>query len=205
MPVFLLIRHAENDYVRENRLPGRLPDIHLNEAGRQQAQNLADHLAGFPIKSIYCSPLERAIESAQPLANTLNLEIIQRQGLIELDIGDWQGEKLKTLSKLKLWRTVQGAPSRVHFPGGEWFAEAQHRICLELDELSSLHDSKDIIACFSHSDPIKLAVAFHLGLPIDLFQRITVAPASITTLLITESGSRLINLNFEISFTLPKG
>jgi probable phosphoglycerate mutase len=204
MPTILLIRHGENEYVKKGRMAGRLPDVHLNERGRQQAQVLAERLSGAPIKAIYSSPLERAIETAEPLAKALELEIIPCHGLIETDIGEWAGERIKALSRLKVWKQVQRNPSLFRFPGGETFAEAQHRIAQELAALATRHEAKDLIACFSHSDPIKLAVAFYIGLPLDLFQRLGVAPASVTTLQLGEGGGFLLALNYDFSFNLPK-
>jgi probable phosphoglycerate mutase len=204
MPLFLLIRHGENDYVKKGRMAGRLPEVHLNKRGRAQAAMLGEKLAGAAIKAIYSSPLERALETAAPIAQNYSLEVVPRSGLLEVDIGEWQGERVKTLSRLKIWRTVQGLPSRMRFPGGETFVEAQFRICQELEALAALHDEKEILVCVTHSDPIKLAVAFYLGLPIDLFQRLHVSPASITTLHLDSHGSRLISLNQDVSFELPK-
>ena len=204
MPMFLLIRHGENDYVKTGRLAGRIPGVHLNEAGRRQAQLLADKLSGAAIQAVYSSPLERALETAAPIANALNQAVVVRPDLVEMDFGDWQEKKLKGLSRLKAWKIVQSAPSRMRFPQGETFAEAQHRICQELDTLAREHTPKDIVVCVSHSDPIKLAVAYFLGLPLDLFQRLSVAPGSITALMIGESGSHLLTLNYNLSFSLPK-
>ena len=68
MPLLLLIRHGENDYVKTGKLAGRLPEIHLNEKGQKQAQALAEALTQTPIKAVYSSPLERAMETAQPIA-----------------------------------------------------------------------------------------------------------------------------------------
>jgi probable phosphoglycerate mutase len=204
MPVVLLIRHAENDYVKKGRLAGRLPGVHLNEKGRQQAERLAGLLKQAPLKAIYSSPLERALETAAPLAAAVGLEAIPAPGLIELDVGDWQGQSLKALRRLKVWKTVQYAPSLMRFPNGEAFADAQGRIRQTISELCARHDPKDMIACVSHSDPIKLAAAFFIGLPLDQFQRLHVAPCSITSLLIGDSGSSLLNLNVDLSFTFPK-
>lgn len=204
MALILLVRHGENEYVKTGRLAGRLPGVHLNERGRSQAQAVAEKLAGAPIKALYSSPLERAMETAEPIAAALGLEIVQRAGLIEVDIGEWQGKKLKGLSRQKAWRPVQQTPSLVCFPGGETFAEAQHRICQELMDLARKHDPKDVIVCVSHSDPIKLAVAYFIGLPLDMFQRLGVSTASITALNLTETSSYLLTLNYDLSFTLPK-
>jgi len=203
MPLILLVRHGENDYVKKNLLAGRLPGVHLNEKGRTQAQAVAERLKSVPIKALYSSPLERALETAEPLAKALGVEIVPRPGLIELDIGEWQGLSLKSLQRLKVWRKVQGNPSRYRFPGGEAFLDTQHRICTELEALASMHQPKEIIACVSHADPIKLAVAHYLGMPLDHFQRLFVSPGSITALYLGEMGAQLVTLNYDLSLSLP--
>lgn len=204
MPIVLLIRHGENEYVKKGRLAGRLPGVNLNKDGRKQAKVLAESLVGIPISAVYSSPLERCMGTAKPIAEALGLRLVSRPGLIEIDFGDWQDKKLKGLQRHKLWRVVQGAPSRMRFPNGESFAEAQHRVCQELDALVVQHDPKDVLVCVSHSDVIKLAVAYFIGLPLDLFQRLYIAPASITALNFDEAGNHLLALNYEINFTLPK-
>jgi len=204
MPLVLLVRHGENDYVKKRRLAGRLPGVHLNKKGREQAQALAERLKGSEVKAIYSSPMERAVETAQPIAQVLGLELELRQGLLETDIGEWTGIAIGKVSRQKLWKIVQAAPSMLRFPGGESFAETQSRIVHDLDELCRQHDPKDTIICVSHADPIKLAVAYYLGLGLDNFQRLVVAPASITALHIGEMGGRLLTLNYDLAFTLPR-
>jgi probable phosphoglycerate mutase len=204
MPIFLLIRHGANDYVKKNRLAGRQPGIHLNEKGLAQAKALAEKLKDAPIKAVYSSPLERAMETAAPIAEALQLEVIPHEGLLETDVGEWQDQSLKRLRQLKVWRGVQFSPSQFRFPGGEEFYETQARIRRELEELRALHDPKDLIACVSHADPIKLAVAFYLGLPLDMFQRLVISPASITTLMLGDHGASLLNLNYDGSLNFSK-
>ena len=143
------------------------------------------------------------METALPLATALHKDVIPRDGLLEIDFGDWQDKTLKQLRRRKLWKVVQGNPARMQFPGGETFANAQVRITNELETLSRMHSTKDLIACFSHSDVIRLAVAYYIGTPLDLFQRIAVSPASISTLYIGEFGARVINVNHGISFGFP--
>jgi probable phosphoglycerate mutase len=204
MPTILLIRHGENEYVKKGRLAGRLPGVHLNDNGRKQADDLASKLEKAPIKAVYSSPLDRTMETAEPIARAKGLEIIPRQGLLEVDFGEWQDKTLKSLQRLKLWKVVQGRPSMLRFPGGETFAEAQHRIVQELNTLAAEHDPKDLIVCVSHSDLIKLAASYYLGQPLDLFQRIMIGTASITTLHIHEHHAMVVNLNFSTSFQLPQ-
>jgi len=204
MPFLLLIRHGENEYVQKGRLAGRLPGVHLNENGRRQAQELAEKLAEAPICTIYSSPLERAVETAQPLAEQLKIEIILREGLLETDYGEWQGKTLKGLKRRKLWQPIQNLPSQVRFPGGESFAECQDRVCRELQSICAGHEAKDVVACVFHADPIKLAVAHYIGLPLDHFQRLSSAPASITALHIADGRASLVTLNYLSSLNFPK-
>jgi probable phosphoglycerate mutase len=195
MPAVLLIRHGENDYVRKGRLAGRLPGVHLNEHGREQAQKLAERLKEAPVRAVYSSPLERAMETAAPIAAAHGLSVVERPALIELDFGDWQDKTLKALRQRKLWKTVQQRPSMMRFPNGETFLEAQVRVAAEIDALCRLHKPDHLIVCVSHSDLIKLAVAYHLGMPLDLFQRIVIAPAAISTLMLGDGHAQVVNVN----------
>ena len=113
MPTFLLIRHGENEYVAKGRLAGRLPGVHLNENGKKQAEAVAKAFVKAPIKAIYSSPMERCMQTAEPLAAALGLEINASQGLIEVDFGSWQDKTLKQLQRRKLWKVVQSNPSRM--------------------------------------------------------------------------------------------
>jgi probable phosphoglycerate mutase len=195
MTVIYLIRHGDNELLGK-RMPGWLPDVHLNDEGRSQAQAVADLLSNVRFKAIYSSPLERAVETAQPLAERLDMEVIPRPGLGELKVGTWEGKTFKQLRRRKLWPLVQRVPSLVRFPEGETFRQAQARVAGELEELRAAHSRKtDRIACFSHSDIIRLAVAYYLGLPLDLFQRLHVSPASISVLALHDGSIRLVKLN----------
>jgi probable phosphoglycerate mutase len=200
MPTLLLIRHGENDYVKQGKLAGRLPGVCLNETGRQQAQRLAELLSKAPLKAVYASPLERALETAAPLAQAHGLDVQVRPALVEIDIGGWTDQLLKALRRRREWKTVQLVPSRFRFPGGETFAECQQRMVNELEALCQQHTEKEIIACVSHADPIKLAVAYFLGLPLDHFQRLGVSPGSITALQLSENNAVLLALNSYSSF-----
>ena len=185
MAVFFLIRHGENDYVGK-RLAGRMPGVHLNEKGKQQAWMIASTLMKAPIKAVYSSPLERAVETATPLANAL--EVCVQPGLTEIDFGRWQGKTGKQMRRMKLWKVVQETPSQMRFPEGESFVEAQTRLCQTIEEIRAKHEDKDVVACFSHSDAISLIVANYLGLPLDNFQRLSVSTASISVLMLMKDA-----------------
>jgi len=190
----LLIRHALNDYVKEQRLAGWTPGIHLNEEGQSQAQALAQRLAGLPLAAIYASPLERAVETAQPLAQAHSLPVQICESLGELRIGDWTGRLLKELEKEEMWPIVQVYPSGARFPGGESMRETQARMVAALDTIREQHAGQTV-AIVSHADPIKLAVAYYTGLHLDLFQRLNISPASVTALAFHRFGPQLVVLN----------
>jgi probable phosphoglycerate mutase len=190
----LLIRHGINDYVKTHRLAGRTPGVHLNEEGIAQAQALAQRLANEKIAAIYTSPMERAQETAEPLAQRLNLALSLEPGVLETDCGEWTGGKIEELSKTDTWRQLQVYPSGVRLPGGESFTEIQARMVATLDALREKH-AHQTIAVVSHADPIRLAIAFYAGSPLDMFQRFVVAPASITEIDFSDFRPSIIRVN----------
>jgi probable phosphoglycerate mutase len=178
--LLLLVRHGSTP-TTGIVLPGRTPGLHLSERGRVQAERVADRLAGLPLDGIYSSPLERTLETAEPTAAHAGLDVNENAGLIECDFGEWTGAALAGLAALPEWQTVQGSPSTFRFPDGESFTEMQERIVGALGVLCAAH-AGGVVACFSHADPIKAAVAHALGIPLDLFQRIVISPGSVSVI-----------------------
>jgi probable phosphoglycerate mutase len=203
MPTLFLIRHGENDLAKRGVLAGRLPGVHLNERGRRQAEDLAQALGQLPIRAVYSSPLERAIETAAPLARVLDVGLRRDAGLIESDVGQWEGKSVRRLALSRYWRIVQRTPSRASHPGGESFVQTQARVVSALERICGLHKPREIIACVLHSDPIKLAVAHFIGLPLDHFQRLGCDTASVTMLALGPGSARLIWLNRQPPFVIP--
>jgi len=194
MTTLFLVRHAANDFVKDGKLAGRLPDVHLNDEGRQQAERLAARMNGVKLDAIYSSPLERAIETAEYLAQPRGLVISIREDLGELDFGQWQGQKIDELNKTDEWKQFQVYPSGTRLPGGESGSEMQARLVRQVQALCAAHP-EGAIAVVSHADTIKAIVAHYAGLHLDLFQRLIVSPASVTVLWIGAWGPRLLRFN----------
>jgi probable phosphomutase (TIGR03848 family) len=194
MTQILLIRHAVNDVMKAKKLAGWLPDVHLNEEGRQQATSLVDRLRDVPLNAIYASPLDRTRETAEPLAQQRGLEVFVRDELGEVRYGDWTGQSLEELSKQDAWKIVQMYPSGMRFPGGEAIREMQARVVGALESLAADHP-RQIVAVFSHADVIKAALAHYLGVHLDLFQRIVIDPASVSVLGLSPWGPRVLRVN----------
>jgi probable phosphoglycerate mutase len=195
MTTVLLIRHGETDFVKTGKMAGRTPGVHLNENGIREAQEIASNLKEAPIKLIYSSPMERTLETARPLAKALGLKIIRSVGLLETDIGAWKGMEIKKARKLPEWKTVQSAPSRFKFPGGESFLDAQTRLVKTLEEIISHQTDNALIACFSHADPIRLILAYYLGMSLDHFQRLSCSTGSVSVLNFNKQNITLLGTN----------
>ncbi len=194
MTRLLLIRHATNDLMENGILAGRMPGVHLNAAGQVQAEALAGRLASVEIAAIYASPLERALETAEIVATPHNLPVAVCEGFNEVHCGHWTGRKIEQLRRRRLWRQIQIAPGPARFPGGESMLEVQERMVAELEHLRAAHP-RQTVAIVSHADPIKAAVAFYIGQPLDLFQRLVIGPASLTALELDSAMPRLLCLN----------
>ena len=192
--LILLVRHGLTPTTGKI-LPGRASGLHLAEAGQTQAQAAADRIAALAsVDAVYASPLERARETAAPIAKAHNLKVHIDKGLLECDFGEWTGAELKKLMKLPEWNTVLRAPSTFRFPSGESFTEMQGRIVNAIDRLRAAHEG-GVVVCVSHADPIKAAVAHAMGTHIDLFQRIVISPCSVTAIAYSAGGPVVLTVN----------
>ena len=194
MTTFYLIRHASNDYLVQNKIAGWLPKIHLNEKGRSEAGHLASRLAHEPIVAIYSSPLERSVETAQPLADILRQKVRISEGLGEIRFGDWTDQSVPGLDEDPNWRRWNSFRSGTQAPEGDIMIEAQARIIREMLRLREIHPS-EAIALVTHGDPIKAAVAYFMGAPLDLFLRIEISPASVSVIALDQDRPRILKVN----------
>ena len=197
----LLVRHGENDFVTTHRLAGRTPAVHLNDKGRNQAQRLVTFLDQQPIRAVYSSPIERCLQTAEPLAAALGLPVCEEIDLLEVDYGEWQGADLRELSKLDAWHRVQHYPSLFRFPAGETLREVQARAVSAIERIRDAHPN-EVVAVFSHGDVIRTTLAHYLGVPLDLFQRIAISTAAVSVLAFVDGRPMVLGVNFTAE--LPK-
>lgn len=193
MTLMLLVRHAVTDATGK-RLSGSTPGIHLSEEGRAEAKGLAERLGPLKLTAVYASPLERCVETAEPIASGRRLEIGILADLEEVGYGQWAGRPIAGLMKTKLWRRIQLLPSSVEFPGGETLSGAQRRAVAALDAIAA-RSPRGVIAAVTHADVIRLALAHYAGVHIDLFQRFTVSPASVSALVLGDRIPRILRVN----------
>jgi probable phosphoglycerate mutase len=193
MTTVLLVRHATCDPVGKS-IAGRAEGVHLNAEGEQQARRVAARLREVPVAAIYSSPLERARETAEHIARGRDLRVESFDAVAEIDFGEWTGCALEALAALPAWRRFNSFRSGTRIPGGELIAEVQARAVAGLASLRDRHPD-GTVAVVSHADVIKAALAYYLGTPLDLMQRLEVAPASVSAVALDAEGVRILALN----------
>lgn len=193
MTVFFFVRHGLTAHTG-HKLSGWMPDVHLTGEGRLQAEAVADRLKDVPLKAVFASPIERTIETAEPIAARHKLKVEVREALGEVEYGNWTNRSLKVLARTKLWGVVQRWPSGARFPEGETLRAVQARAVDEIERIRVAHP-KTAVCCVTHADVIRLVAAHYLGVHIDLYQRIVIGPASITAISIGDMGPVVLSLN----------
>jgi probable phosphomutase (TIGR03848 family) len=192
--VLLLIRHAMCDPVGCS-IAGRAPGIRLNAEGRRQAGALADALGALPLNAVYSSPLDRAIETAEPLALRLGTVVQPMEELNELDFGDWTGRKLEELEPLPLWRAWNETRGSARIPGGERMADVVGRALEGVDRMRRVHDG-ELVAAVTHGDVLRGLLAHLLGMPLDLLHLLEVSPASVSVVRFDGECPRITAVNW---------
>ncbi|HWL65786.1 MAG TPA: MSMEG_4193 family putative phosphomutase [Actinomycetota bacterium] len=193
MTTLWLVRHAVTSHTGK-KLSGWLEGIDLSEEGHQQAEAAAEVLAKIPLEAVYASPLERTVQTARAIARTHRLSVRVARDLGEVQYGKWTNRSMKVLARTKLWTKVQQWPSGARFPDGESLREVQARAIVAVEQLVEEHPRQHI-CCVSHGDVIRLLMAHYLGVHMDLFQRIAIAPGAISSVAIGERGPIVLAMN----------
>jgi broad specificity phosphatase PhoE len=190
---FHLVRHGEHDRVNRT-LCGRMPGVVLNARGRAQACAAGRRLAALQPVRIFSSPLERARGTADIMAQETGCPVEEAPALQEIDCGEWTGKAFEDLHDEPRWKDWNEARSVTRPPGGEMMIEVQARVVNYLAFLRRIYERARLVLV-SHSDVIKAAILFHIGVSLDLFSRIEVAPGSISTMIVGNGGAKLVSLN----------
>ncbi len=194
MTVFYLVRHALHLFGGD-KIAGHTPDVHLSPKGWQQAERLSELLSKVEFEAIYTSPMERTQETASAIAAHQNTQPQVRDEINELDFGDWSGQRLDDLRPQENWKQFNAFRSGMRAPNGELMLETQSRIVTFMQGLRTQHPQGNV-ALVSHGDVIKSAVAYYMGVPIDLFQRIEISPASVCVIAISDYGPWIWGINY---------
>ena len=115
MTTFFLIRHAACGGLGQ-KLWGRTPGICLNEKGEVQAQRLAERFQNIKLDAIYSSPLERALQTATVIAESMKLDVKTCDAANEINFGEWTGKTFDELSRDERWRHFNNRRSMTMIP-----------------------------------------------------------------------------------------
>ncbi len=198
----LLIRHGETDWNLAQRFQGQ-SDIPLNETGRRQAQALAERLAAVPFEAVYCSDLQRAVETARIIVSASNR--MRGSGasgfrpdmrLREVHFGDWEGLtyhkiKAKHPAALAAWEAniFKNAP-----PNGETLEGLALRVQSMLEELRARHPGQTV-SIVAHGGTLQTLICLALNLPPTMYWQFSLSPASLSELAFYPAGAILNSLN----------
>jgi probable phosphomutase (TIGR03848 family) len=188
-----LVRHAAHDLVGK-ALCGRMPGVKLGGEGRAQAERLATRLSRETVAAVQASPLERARETAEPIARHFGLGVEVADAVNEIDVGAWTGTPFGELRDDPRWRLWNSARSVTRAPGGETMLEVQARTVAHMEALRARFADQAVVIV-SHADVIKAALAYCLGLSLDGLQRFDIAPASLSTVVIGDWGAKVLSVN----------
>ena len=196
----LLIRHGETAHNAEQLALGQA-DVPLTERGRAQAQAIAQAYAvardDGPIAAVYSSPLQRAINTARPLAEALGLPVQIEPGLIEMDIGEVEGKTFAELREqypdfMRLWLSDSMAGARM--PGGETLAEVQERAWASVEAIRGRR-ANETVAAVTHNFVILTILCRVLGLPLAQFRRLRHDLGAVSALELTPERQAVLRLN----------
>jgi probable phosphoglycerate mutase len=148
---------------------------------------LAQKLARFRMTAVYSSPLERVVETATPIARAQRLAPVISEELGEFHVGEWEGASLAELEGHPRWKQFNELRSVTRPPGGDLMIEVQMKMIRQLECLRSRH-ADEMVAVVGHCDPLRSALAYYLGIPLDLIARFELSPASVS---IVQAGDAL--------------
>jgi len=159
-----LVRHGTTDWNKEEIFRGRV-DCKLNETGQAEARALAEYFADIPLTAIYSSPLSRAMETGQAIAEAKGLRVISDPNLIDIDFGEWHGLPLREV-RVKysdLYRLWRERPEAITFSGGENLARVRARAWEGLQKVVQENPEKTALI-ISHRVVAKVLICAALGL-----------------------------------------
>jgi broad specificity phosphatase PhoE len=190
---FFLIRHGTHSLLGKT-LAGRMANVHIDSNGSRQAQRLAERLAGERLDLISVSPMDRAQETAAPIARATGAPLETAEAINEIDIGEWTGRAFDEVASDPRWRVWNEARGSARAPGGESMKEVQQRALAHLETLRArLPEGR--AAIISHGDVVRPILLHHLGMPLDSIHRIEVDPGSLSTLVVGDWGAKILSVN----------
>ncbi len=202
MTTILLVRHGQASFPA-NTIAGRLPGVALSNLGRMQVHELAQQLDTVPIRAVYASPLQRTQETADILAERLQLpSAMTDDNFNELDYGAWTGRTYGELHADPAWDLFNRFRSLAKIPDGESMLEVELRVIAGIGRLCQQHPGQ-LVVVVSHADVIRTILARCIGLSLDLAGRLEISNASMSVVGIEQNEYRVLTINTTNLVRLP--
>jgi len=199
MPTLFLIRHGETEWNKTGQIMGEQP-IPLTPVGQAQAQRLSEVLQGNRFTALYSSPVHRAKQTAETLASSIQLPVVEDRGLTEINVGEWVGRFWKELAEDLTRRNFYAHPKDARPPGGETLAEVQTRSVAVTERAMKAHPdapSSDARMVFvTHADVVRTIIGHYLQWDLNTIRQVRIDHASLTALHIQGSLTTLQFLNY---------
>ena len=187
------VRHVPHE-LQDKVHVGRRDGVQLREDAPERLARLTERFAREPLAAVYASPILRTQKTAEAIAAPKGLDVQTRDGLTELEAGEWTGRSFGDFTTDPAWDVWNRRRSLARIPGGESMLEVQGRMALVLEEMREAHAGEHVLLV-SHGDPIKAALLLMLGLSLDAYDRIDVEPGSVSTAVLGDWGAKLLRLN----------
>lgn len=165
-----LARHGQTAYNLERRFQGQMA-VPLDDTGREQARDLAERAAAHPFAALWCSPLLRARETAEIVAERIGLDPREDARLMETDAGDWTDRLFTDVHAEDpdgFAGFIEGRPDFA-FPGGESFAHQGERVAAALADVER-GKLPALVVC--HGVVIRIALYQRAGHRVALAERV---------------------------------
>ncbi len=189
-----VVRHGRTALNAGGRFRG-LADPDLDDVGKAEVTETAARLAARSLAAIATSPLRRAVQTAAAVAQATKLTPEIDRGLLDLDVGRWQGLTAADAAERDpdLYRRYLHEPRSAVTPGGEALAEVESRIRSAVEALAAAHAGEEVVAV-SHEAPIKLLVSGVIGVDGPAVWALDIPTASVVTLRRGARGWSLVDL-----------
>jgi broad specificity phosphatase PhoE len=195
-----IIRHGITDWHRDRKVLGHR-DIPLNSDGLAQARGIAAALADCPIAEIVSSPLLRAVQTAEILADKLRTAITRDPRLADFRVGKWEAMTYDEVAKLPEYQRFNGDPLNEKLPGGEDLGAIRDRAVGAIDQALRDAPTGENLAIVTHAGIARVLLAHYLCFDLAGYHRLQLAPGSISALSFRDDRNppRLLTLGWRAS------
>jgi probable phosphoglycerate mutase len=190
-----LVRHGHHALLGHT-LCGRMPGVTLDAEGCREMDATADAIVQVAPQVIQCSPQRRTLQSATILAARCDRPVEIVQAVNEIDLGRWTGARFADLRQDPAWHRWNAQRGSATPPGGESMRALQRRVVAHIEQLA---DRDGSIVIVSHAEPIRAALMYYLGVPLDLFHAVEIDTASISTIALDGKQALVARVNHRVS------